>query len=215
MLDLRAYSLYVASSEMARGASTKRKYEMVARAEAVAETQARLLAAAWRHFSERAYEQVRLRDVAADAGVTVQTLHARFGTKDDLFVAAWLAAVSVEGDRRDRAPVGDVPVAVRFLYESYELQGDAVLRLLAEEHRIPAIRRMADSGRAWHRAWVERTFAPLLTGARGAARERRLVALVVATDLLVWKLLRREMGLGRATAERIVIEMITATKGAP
>ena len=101
------------------------------------------------------------------------------------------------------------------LYDSYELQGDAVLRMLAEEHRIPAVRKMADSGRAWHRAWVERTFAPLLTGARGAARECRLVSLVVATDLLVWKLLRREMGLGRAMAERIVIEMITATKGAP
>ena len=199
---------------MAAGLSTKRKYEMVARAEAVAETQARLLASAWRHFSERSYEHVRLTDVATDAGVTVQTLHARFGTKDDLFVAAWLGAVSVEGDRRDRAPVGDVRVAVRLLYDSYELQGDAVLRLLAEEHRIPTVRKMADSGRAWHRAWVERTFAPLLTGARGAARERRLVALVVATDLLVWKLLRREMGLGRATAERTVIEMITATKGA-
>jgi hypothetical protein len=50
---------------------------------------------------------------------------------------------------------------------------------------------------------------------RGTARERRLVALVVATDLLVWKLLRREMGLGRATAERIVIEMVTATTGTP
>ena len=88
------------------------------------------------------------------------------------------------------------------------------MRLLAEEDRIPAVHEMAESGRAWHRAWVERTFAPLLTGVKGAARERRLVALVVATDLLVWKLLRREMGLGRATAERIVIEMITATKGA-
>jgi hypothetical protein len=61
---------------------------------------------------------------------------------------------------------------------------------------------------------VERTFAPLLAGLRGAARERRLIALIVATDALVWKLLRREMGLDRATAERIVIEMITATKGA-
>jgi AcrR family transcriptional regulator len=200
---------------MTAGGSTKRKYEMVARAEAVAETQERLLASAWRHFSERSYEQVRLTDIAADAGVTVQTLHARFGTKDELFVAAWLGAIVVEGDRRDRAPVGEVRVAVRLLYDSYELQGDAVLRLLAQEHRIPAVRAMADSGRAWHRAWVERTFAPLLTGARGAARERRLVALVVATDLLVWKLLRREMELGRATAERIVIEMITSTKGAP
>jgi len=104
---------------------------------------------------------------------------------------------------------------VRLLYDSYELQGDAVLRLLAAEDRIPAVREMADAGRAWHRDWVERTFAPLLAGLRGAARERRLVSLVVATDLLVWKLLRREMGLGRVTAERIVIEMMTATEGAP
>lgn len=93
-------------------------------------------------------------------------------------------------------------------------RGDAGLRLLAEEDRIPAIRAMTNAGRAWHRSWVERTFAPLVTGSRGAARERRLVALVVATDILVWKLLRREMGLDRATAERIVIDMITSTQGA-
>jgi AcrR family transcriptional regulator len=188
---------------------------MVARAEAAAATQERMLASAWRQFSERAYEQVRLADVAADAGVTVQTLHSRFGKKDELFVAAWLWAIGPEGARRDSAPVGDVRKAVRLIYDSYELQGDAVLRLLAAEDRIPAIREMTDAGRAWHRDWVERTFAPQLAGLKGAARERRLVSLVVATDLLVWKLLRREMGLGRATAERIVIEMVTATKGAP
>jgi AcrR family transcriptional regulator len=189
---------------------------MVARAETAAATQERILASAWRRFSESAYEQVRLADVAADAGVTVQTLHSRFGRKDDLFVAAWLGAIGPEGARRDRAAVGDVRAAVRIIYDSYELQGDAVLRLLTQEDRIPAVREMADAGRAWHRGWVERTFAPRLAGLKGAARERRLVSLVVATDLLVWKLLRREMGLGRAAAERIVIEMITAaTKGAP
>jgi AcrR family transcriptional regulator len=188
---------------------------MVARAEAAAATQERILASAWRHFSERPYEQVRLAEIAADAGVTVQTLHSRFGKKDELFVVAWLWTFGPEGARRDSARVGDVRAAVRILYDSYELQGDAGLRLLAAEDRIPAVREMTDAGRAWHRGWVERTFAPQLAGLRGAARERRLVSLVVATDLLVWKLLRREMGLGRATAERIVIEMVTATKGAP
>jgi hypothetical protein len=74
---------------------------------------------------------------------------------------------------------------------------------------------MTDAGRAWHRAWVERTFAPQLARSRGHARERRLVALVVATDILVWKLLRREIGLDRASAERTVIEMIACTKGVP
>jgi AcrR family transcriptional regulator len=188
---------------------------MVARAEAVAATRARILAAAWRSFSDDVYEDVRLSDIASDAGVSVQTVHSAFGTKDQLFVAAWTRAIGPEGVRRDRAPVGDVPQAVRLLYDSYELQGDASLRILAEEDRIPAIREMTDAGRAWHRAWVERTFALLLTGSRGRARECRLAALVVATDILVWKLLRREMGLGRATAERIVIEMVTSTKGAP
>ena len=200
---------------MAVGASPKRRYRMVARAEAAAATQGRMLAAAWEHFSDRPYEQVRLADVAADAGVTVQTLHLRFGTKDELFVAAWRWMVHKEGARRDSAPIGNVREAVRLIYESYELRGDATLLLLAQEDRIPAIREMTDRGRTWHREWVERTFAPLLAGLSGAGHGRRLVAMVVATDILVWKLLRRDMGLGRVTAERIVTEMVTATKGAP
>jgi AcrR family transcriptional regulator len=187
---------------------------MVARAEAAAATREGILGAAWGRFSKHPYESVRLADVASDAGVSEQTVYSGFGTKDQLFVAAWIWAIGPEGKRRNQAPVGDVREAVRLLYDSYEAQGDASLRILAEEDRIPAIRQMTDAGRAWHRGWVERTFAPLLKGSRGSPRERRLVALVVATDILVWKLLRREMGLDRATAERIVIEMIAATKGA-
>jgi AcrR family transcriptional regulator len=196
---------------MARPAS-KRAYRMVARADAAAATRERLLAAAWRHFSERAYEDVRLADVAADAGVSAQTLHTQFGRKDDLFVAAWRWFAAGEGVRRN-APVGEIEIAVRMIYDSYESSGDAALRVLAQEDRIPAIRQMTDSGRAGHRKWVAHTFAPQLTELSGAARERRLVALILATDILVWKLLRREMCLPRGTAERIVTEMITAMKG--
>jgi AcrR family transcriptional regulator len=200
---------------MVSSAPDKRRYRMVARAEAAAATRDRLLASAWQHFSEGPFEAVRLADVAADADVSVQTLHAHFGTKDALFVAAWGWRMAPEGARRDNAPIGDVRTAVRMLYDSYDQDGDAVLRLLTQEERIPAVREMADAGRRWHRGWVERTFGPLLQGVRGAERERRLVALVVATDLLVWKLLRREMGLGRAAAERIVTEMVTRSRGAP
>jgi AcrR family transcriptional regulator len=200
---------------MVAGAPDKRRYRMVARAEAAAATRDRLLAAAWRYFSDQPFEDVRLADVAAAAGVSAQTLHAHFGTKDALFVAAWGWRMAPEGARRDNAPVGDVHTAVRVLYDSYDQDGDAVLRLLAQEERIPAVREMADAGRRWHRRWVERTFDPLLDGLDGAERKRRLVALVVATDLLVWKLLRREMRLGRKTAEQIVTEMVTTPKGAP
>jgi AcrR family transcriptional regulator len=189
---------------MSAAGTTKRKYRMGARAETVADTRERVLRAAWERFSSTRYEDVRIADVAAG-----------FGPKDDLFVAAWKWAIGPEGDRRDAAEIGDVKAAVRLIYDSYELQGDAVLRLLAQEDRIEAVREMADAGRAWHREWVERTFAPLLRGRSGVARERRLIALVVATDLLVWKLLRREMGLGRSKAESVVVEMIAAGRSAP
>ena len=187
---------------------------MVARAQAAAASGERMLAVAWDRFCERPYEQVRLADIAADAGVTVQTLHSRFGTKEDLFVAAWRWFVRPQGVRRGRVAVGDFRVGIRALYDDYEQDGDAVVRLMAEEERIPAVREMIDAGRAYHRAWVGRVFAPLLAGFGPAARERRHVELIVATDLLVWKLLRRDMGLGRAPAERIVAELVTALKGA-
>src|SRR3954452_16870453 len=179
---------------MAEQRSGRRRYGMVARAGAAAERRERILAAAWQRFADDIYERVRLRDVAADAGVSVQTVHSAFGTKDQLFVAAWIWAIGPEGARRDRAPADDVRGAVRLLYDSYEHQGDAGLRLLAEEDRIPAVRAMTNAGRAWHRAWVERTFDALLADFRGAAGERRVIALVGATVILVWKLLRREMG---------------------
>jgi AcrR family transcriptional regulator len=188
---------------------------MAARAEAVAASGERMLASAWRQFSQGPYEQVRLTDIAAGARVTVQTLHARFGTKEDLFVAAWRWYMAPEGARRDRVPVGDVRAAVHALYDGYERDGRAVLRLMAAEERIPAVREMIDSGRVWHRDWVRRTFAPLLDDLPRAARERRLTQLVLATDLLAWKLLVLDMELDRGAAERIVTEMITVMKGAP
>ena len=187
--------------------AAKRPYRMVARAEATAATRERLLASAWRRFSQEAFEGVRLADVARDAGVSAQTLHTHFGTKDELFVAAWRWTMAPEGARRDSAARGDVRQAIRVLYDSYDKDGDAVLRLLAQEERIPAVHEMAEAGRRWHRAWVERTFEP--------PSEERLVSLIVATDLLTWKLLRREMGLGRDAAEQIVADMVTASKGAP
>jgi AcrR family transcriptional regulator len=196
-------------------AAPRRQYRMKARAEAAAASGERMLAAAWGEFAERSYEDVRLAEIAAEAGVTIQTLHARFGTKDQLFVAAWHRRVAPEGELRDTAPAGDVDTAVHLIHGSYERDGDAVLRLIAEEDRIPAVKTMTDAGRTWHRGWVERTFAPFYADLAGAARERRIVSIVVATDLLVWKLLRREMKLGRRTAERIVVDMVHGRNGDP
>ncbi len=120
---------------------------MVARAEAAAATARadarRRVAALLRAARTRS---VRLADVAADAGVTVQTAPRPLrheGLSCSSPHGRW--TIGPEGARRDTAPVGDVRTAVRLLYDSYELRGDAALHLLAEEDRIPAVREMTDS----------------------------------------------------------------------
>lgn len=197
------------------GSSQKRSYRMTARAEAVAARGRRVLATAWKHFATRPYEQVLLREIAIEAGVTAQTLHARFGSKENLFIAAYAWFGRQEVAERPPVPTASVREAVVGLFERYEMHGPAVLRMLSQEERIPAVRRMTDAGRAYHREWVATTFAPLLRGMRGALRERRGIAITVATDLLAWKLLRLDMGLDREQAERVMGEMIEGLCGSP
>jgi AcrR family transcriptional regulator len=186
---------------------------MAARADGAAATRERLLAAAWEHFATCPYEDVRLSEIAADAKVTVQTLHTQFGSKEQLFTTVALRWGLQETARRDEAPVGQVREAIEILFDSYEANGKTVLRMLSEEERIPAVRRITDAGRAYHRDWAARTFQPLLRGLRGPARERRLTTIVIATDLLVWKLLRHDMQLDRPAAEQIVTEMVGPIRG--
>jgi AcrR family transcriptional regulator len=181
---------------------------MTARAQAAAATGERLLAAAWRHFATRPYEDVLLREIAADAQVTAQTLHARFGSKEELFTAAYAWFGKQEIALRPAAPTADLAGTIAQLYDRYETHGRAIVRMLSQEERIPTVREMTDAGRAYHRHWAQTTFAPLLRGVRGQTRERRLAAIVIATDLLVWKLLRVDMKLEREQAERVVVEML-------
>jgi AcrR family transcriptional regulator len=186
----------------------ERTYRMTARADAAAATGERLLAAAWKHFGTRPYEEVRLREIAADALVTEQTLLARFHSKDELLTEAYRWWAMSEKPRRDAAPVGRFPEAVANVFDHYEAHGTAILRMLSQEERIPAVRHLTDRGRDYHRDWASRVFQPLLSGLRRAPRERRLTALVIATDVLVWKLLRLDMQISRPQAEETVVEMI-------
>ena len=181
---------------------------MTTRANAAAATGERLLATAWRHFSTRPYEEVRLHEIAAEARVTQATLHTRFGSKDDLLTAAYAWFGRQEILNRPTAPTADVLSAITGLYDRYEQHGHAILRMLSQEERIPAIRKMTDAGRAYHRHWAQGTFAPLLRDRHGSRREQQLSAIIVATDLLVWKLLRLDMKLEREQAEQIVAGMV-------
>ena len=197
-----------------RDTPSKRPYRMRARAEAAAETGRRILEAVIELHTERYFDQVSLEDIAGRAGVTVQTVIRRFGSKERLIEAATEEANRQVLRQRDQAPVGDIEGAVKNLVDHYEEWGDGVLRLLAQEERVVAFRAVTDMGRALHYEWVERTFSPLLAGRTGTARRRLLAELIAVCDVYFWKVLRRDLRLSREQAELAVTEVILALKGA-
>ena len=185
----------------------KRAYRQTARA-AAAEATARRIVEAFRDRLERMwFEEIRLEDVAEDAGVTVQTVIRRFGGKDGLLDAT-VDLISARVKSARAMPPPDAALAARALIADYEFTGDLVMRMLAQEDRHPALRRLTDFGRAEHRDWVAEVFADALRALPDDAARRRIDALVVATDLYVWKLIRRDMGRPVAELQAIMERLI-------
>ena len=181
---------------------------MEARSASAAATGERILDAAAATFWERPVQGVALEEVAARAGVSVQTVIRRFGGKDGLFTASIEREFERIRAQRDDVRVGDPADAARVIVDHYEEVGDGVLRVLAEEPHVPGLHELAEQGRAYHASWCADVFAPALAGRRGAARERRLAQLVAITDVLAWKLLRRDRGLSRRQTELALRELL-------
>jgi AcrR family transcriptional regulator len=194
-------------------AAGPRPYRQRARADAAADKTARIVAAAEELFAERLYDQVSLADVASRAGVGLQTLIRRFATKEELVRGVTGIVRERIAEQRGEAPVGDVTGAVANLLEHYEEVGDMMLRLLAQEERVPAFAEATRPGRILHREWVRRVFAPTLDPLPRAERDLRLAQLVALCDVYTWKLLRRDQRLSRARTERALAEMIGALLG--
>jgi AcrR family transcriptional regulator len=179
---------------------------MSARREAIEQTRARILQAMADLWLERHYDDVTLADVADVAGVSRQTVHRQFGSKDELLVAtAKWKGPSFE-DELTTEP-GDITGAIARLVDGYEVMGDANVRTLALEGRVDAMDHVLKRGRAGHRAWIERTFGPYLP-ATGDEREHVVMTLYAATDVMVWKLLRRDFDRSRADTEAAIRDLV-------
>ena len=188
---------------------TTRRYEMTARAKSAEETRLRIIAAAVALFMEKDWALVTLEAVAQHAGVTLQTVLRRFGSKAALFSAAVeQTAADVERARTPAEP-HDVRAALRALVSSYEQLGALNWRLLCHEASDATLHGLLERARGVHRAWLEQVFAHALP-ARGAERTRRLSLLFSATDFYVWKLERVDFGRTRAQAEQLITELVQA-----
>lgn len=190
-----------------------RPYKMTTRAAAAERTAQQLIAAMQSLFVERPFHELTLELVAERAGVTLQTLLRRFGSKSGLVAAAAADGLArVEAQRGEVSP-GDTRGAIANLFDHYEAWADVSLRLLAQEDSIEEIAAITRRGRATHVAWVERVFAADLTLRRGRGRAILRGQLVAVCDVYVWKILRRDLALSRAEAERAVRGMVEGIVG--
>ncbi len=187
--------------------AARRPYRQNVRAAAAEATYARILEAFLARLGDKWFDEITLDSIAAEAGVSVQTIVRRFGGKDGLIEAA-RDKLDAEISRRRSAPEGDLGKALDQLVADYEISGDMVIRLLAQENRYPAVRAVTDYGRAHHRLWVSKVFAPQLARWSGAEKTHRIDALVAACDLYLWQLIRRDMKRPVSAYRKILDRMI-------
>lgn len=187
-----------------------RPYRQQRRAAAAEANTERIMRAALELFRERPFEQITLAAVAERAGVGVQTVIRRVGSKDGLVRAAheWIVP-QVLADRGTPASADPDEVAAA-LERHYERWGDLSERTLKQEEASPAIADNAAAGRRGHRAWLEAAFAGPLSRLGPDAREEATGRLVGVCGLELWLVLRRDGGLSAEQARTTVARLIAS-----
>ncbi len=199
---------------MKDGAAT-RPYHQRRRAAAAEANTERILQAALDLFVERPFEQITLASVAERAGVGLQTLIRRVGTKDGLVraVNAWVAP-QVEADRGE--PVSGDPAEVAAALERhYERWGEVADRSLRQEDSSSALAEGAEGGRRAYREWIEAAFADALAARAPDARRRLHGRLVAVCGVELWLVLRRDGALSADETRDAVADLISACLSSP
>lgn len=157
-------------------------------------------------IASRPIGEITLQEIADGADVTVQTVLRHLGSRDGCFLAVGERVASRIDTQRGASAPGDIHGAIAGLMTHYEAEGRLVLHLLAEEPRSEYAASAAAQGRDYHRAWIERCFGPLMDGADAGLVD----ALVAATDLYVWKLLRLDLERPAQEAEAVIERLVRA-----
>jgi len=156
---------------------------------------------------EQAYEDITLAAIARAARVSHQTVLNHFDSKEGVTAAAAEILSRETIAARNQAVPGDVTGAIHVLVGEYERFGDAGVRWALAADRLSSLTPHLDHARAGHQTWLERTFGAALPAA-AEARMRVIHSLHAATDVYIWKLLRRDLQLTRDETEAIMVKLV-------
>ncbi|MEA2245790.1 MAG: hypothetical protein QOH46_319 [Solirubrobacteraceae bacterium] len=194
---------------------TVRPYRQRRRAEAAEANTERILQAALDLFLERPWDQITLAAVAERAGVGVQTLIRRVGTKDGLSRAVneWVGPQVAA--TRGAPTSADPHVVAAALARHYERWGALTDRTLRLQDVSSSLAEGAATGRRAHREWLEAAFAEPLAARGPVARANLLARLIGVCGVELWLVLRRDAGLSVDDARAAVADLIAASLDHP
>ena len=185
-----------------------RPYAMTTRAANAASTRDRIAREAAALFLADDYDDVTLAKIAKAAGVSHQTVLNHFESKEGV-VGAAAEIIGTETTDRRKATPGDLDGAIAALAAEYERIGDANARWAATADRVPALAPWLARGREHHQTWLAEVFGASLPDDHDA-RRAVVLQLHVATDVMSWKLLRRDLGLDQSEVEHLMREQVAA-----
>jgi AcrR family transcriptional regulator len=162
-----------------------------------AQTRQDILQTARRLFAARGYVATSVGDIAAEAGVAVQTIYSRLGSKRGMLVAL-LDLIDEESGMRESAaevtaattPADALRAEVRLTRRFQERCGDVIGALLAAAAVEPDLADAVAEGQRRHRAGAQFTVERIaeLGGLRaGLAREHAQALLSAATTHDAWR----------------------------
>jgi AcrR family transcriptional regulator len=182
---------------------------MSARADSAELTLERIVDAMLHRFATTPYERIRLDDIAADAGVTVQTVIRRFGGKAPLLCVVVERELGRIAAARAAAARASAAETVAALVEHYEVYGDLILKAYAEAPLVEGLPALTERGREYHVHWCRQVFEPRLApGLDEATLAVRRAQVVAICDATTWRILRRDGALGPAGVERAISELL-------
>jgi AcrR family transcriptional regulator len=184
------------------------------------DTRREILDAARRLFADRGYGAVPVSEIAAEAGVAVQTIYASWGSKRALLWGL-LDVVDEQADVGDIAaalfatddPVEAVRLSVRLNRRVNERAGDIVWALFTGALTDPDAAAALDDGVGRHREGFAQLARKLKRA--GALREgltapRASAVMGTATSHEVWRKLTSEYGWSYDEAERFIADSLIA-----
>jgi AcrR family transcriptional regulator len=178
---------------------------MTNRSKQAAQTRTNIIAATELLLANNSLDQVSLIAIAKEAGTTVQTVLRHMGSREGCLKAVVEVVTARVEEQRGTTENENIEAAISDLCDHYESEGKLILNFLAQERRGNSfISGLMQGGRKYHRDWVKRCFANYLPEHSDATID----ALVVATDIYAWKLLRLDYGRNRNLAKEIITSIV-------